>query len=97
MAGGTIDADKIDAYIVNHPSGARALLAPSRPDQASSVTPPLLQEIYTALRPGRSTPDELEAWVQRLESALGAPRVAAFVREAHEAYEARGLFARGTS
>lgn len=51
MAGGTIDADKIDAYIVDHPSGARALLAPSRPDQASSVTPHLLQEIYTALRP----------------------------------------------
>ena len=51
MAGGTIDADKIDAYIVDHPSGARALLAPSRPDQASAVTPHLLQEVYGALRP----------------------------------------------
>ena len=54
-------------------------------------------EIYTALRPGRSRPDELEAWAQRLETELGAPRVAAFVREAHEAYEARGLFARDAS
>lgn len=51
MAGGTVDSDKIDAYIVDHPSGARALLAPNRPDQASAVTPPLLQEIYAALRP----------------------------------------------
>ena len=49
--------------------------------------------IYTALRPGRSTPDELESWAARLES-VGAPRNAAFVREAADVYRARGL-ARG--
>ena len=68
-----------------------------RAAELAGVPDDAILEIYTALRPGRSTPDELEAWVQRLESALGAPRVAAFVREAHEAYEARGLFARDAS
>ncbi len=50
--------------------------------------------IYTALRPGRSTPGELESWAERLEG-LGAPRNAAFVREAAAAYQARGLTGNG--
>ncbi len=50
--------------------------------------------IYTALRPGRSSADELERWAGRLDE-LGAPRNAAFVREAAEAYRARGLTADG--
>jgi propanediol dehydratase small subunit len=49
-----------------------------------------LLEIYTALRPGRSTVSELEEWAQRLE-AWEAPRTAAFVREAAAAYAERGL------
>jgi len=49
-----------------------------------------LLEIYTALRPGRSTPQELEAWARRLEG-WSAPRTAAFVREAAAAYDERGL------
>jgi propanediol dehydratase small subunit len=48
-------------------------------------------EIYTALRPHRSTAEELEAWAERLEAELGAPLSAAFVREAIAAYAARGL------
>lgn len=50
--------------------------------------------IYTALRPGRSTADELEACAARLDE-LGAPRNAALVREASSAYHARGLLAYG--
>jgi propanediol dehydratase small subunit len=46
--------------------------------------------IYTALRPGRSSPAELERWAARLDD-LGAPRNAAFVREAASAYEDRKL------
>ena len=53
-----------------------------------------LLAIYTALRPGRSSPDELEAWAARLDE-LGAPRTAAFVREAAAAYVERGLLAHG--
>ena len=47
-------------------------------------------EIYTALRPGRSSAAELEAWAERLE-ALDAPLTAAFVRDAMDAYALRGL------
>ena len=50
--------------------------------------------IYTALRPGRSSLDELEGWARRLDE-LDAARTAAFVREAAEAYRDRALLARG--
>ena len=53
-----------------------------------------LLAIYTALRPGRSTADELETWAARLDE-LGAPRNAAFVREAAVVYVERGLLAGG--
>jgi propanediol dehydratase small subunit len=65
-----------------------------RAAELAGVPDDLILEIYTALRPGRSTPEELESWATRLESELGAPRVAGFVREARRAYEARGLFVR---
>ena len=51
-----------------------------------------LLAIYTALRPGRSSAVDLEAWAERLEE-LGAGHNAAFVREAAEAYRVRGLTA----
>ena len=51
-----------------------------------------LLAIYTALRPGRSSADDLEAWAGRLEE-LRAVHNAAFVREAAKAYRARGLTA----
>jgi len=53
-----------------------------------------LLAIYTALRPGRSSAVDLEAWAERLEE-LGAGHNAVFVREAAEAYRARGLTADG--
>ena len=53
-----------------------------------------LLAIYTALRPGRSSAVDLEAWAERLEE-LGARHNAVFVREAAEAYRARGLTADG--
>lgn len=51
-----------------------------------------LLEIYTALRPGRSTALELEAWAVRLDE-LGATATGRFVREAAEVYAERGLLA----
>lgn len=47
---GSIDADKLDAYLATHNSGVRVLLAPTRPDQASAVTPDLLATVYPVLR-----------------------------------------------
>ena len=61
-----------------------------RAAELTGVPDDRLLEIYTALRPGRSTPAELEEWAQRLEG-WSAPRTAAFVREAAAAYEERGL------
>ncbi len=51
-----------------------------------------LLEIYTALRPGRSSAAQLEEWAARLDG-WGATATAAFVREAASAYAARGLLA----
>lgn len=50
--------------------------------------------IYETLRPGRTSYEALMALAQRLEQALDAPLTAALVREAAEAYLARGLIQR---
>jgi pilus assembly protein CpaE len=49
-SGGTIDSEKLEGYMTPHPSGLRALLAPSRPDQAASVSVELLRDVYSVLR-----------------------------------------------
>jgi propanediol dehydratase small subunit len=46
--------------------------------------------IYTALRPGRATRAELDAWAERLDE-WGAPATAAFVREAADVYDRRRI------
>src|SRR5207248_10660528 len=49
-------------------------------------------EIYSALRPRRSSAAELEAWADQLER-WNAPATAAFVRGAVGVYAERGLLA----
>jgi pilus assembly protein CpaE len=49
-AGGSIDEEKVEGFLMPHSSGAQALLAPSRPDQAAGVTPEFLRGVYAALR-----------------------------------------------
>jgi pilus assembly protein CpaE len=49
-SGGALDAEKLDAFLVGHPSGARALLAPARPDQAAAVSSELLRHVFELLR-----------------------------------------------
>jgi propanediol dehydratase small subunit len=61
-----------------------------RAAELTGVPDDRLLEIYTALRPGRSTAADLEEWARRLEGWY-APRTAAFVREAAGAYAERGL------
>jgi pilus assembly protein CpaE len=48
-AGGSLDAEKLSDYLVEHPSGVRALLAPVRPDQAAVITVPFLGEVQKQL------------------------------------------------
>ena len=47
---GSLDADKIEAYLTPHPSGARVLMAPVRPDQAGAITIEFLRGLYPLLR-----------------------------------------------
>ncbi len=63
----------------------------SRAAELASVPSSTILEIYTALRPHRSSAEELEAWAERLETELEAPLCAAFVREAAAACSERGL------
>jgi propanediol dehydratase small subunit len=51
----------------------------------------VILEVYTALRPHRSTATELESWADRLERDFQAVATAAFVREARVVYERRNL------
>ncbi len=67
----------------------------ARAAELADVPAETILEIYTALRPHRSTAEELEAWATRLETELGAPLTAAFVREAATAYSERGLLETG--
>ena len=48
-------------------------------------------QIYKALRPGRSTYNELITLADHLENDLDAPLTAAFVREAAEVYQERDI------
>jgi pilus assembly protein CpaE len=50
VSGGSLDGDKIDGFLAQHPSGARVLLAPLRPDQAAAITMPFLREVFEILR-----------------------------------------------
>ena len=50
VSGGSLDGDKIDGFLADHPSGARALLAPLRPDQAAAVSVTFLRDVFDILR-----------------------------------------------
>ncbi len=62
-----------------------------RAAELTNLTNQQLLEIYNALRPRRSTFGELMDLAHHLQNDLRMPLVAAFVREAAEAYRARGI------
>jgi pilus assembly protein CpaE len=49
-SGGSLDGDKLDAYLVKHSSGVGVLMAPTRPDHAGVVTTEFLRDVYATLR-----------------------------------------------
>jgi pilus assembly protein CpaE len=51
-AGGSLDAGKVDSYLGTHTSGLRVLMAPTRPDEASSIRIELLRDVFSVLRSG---------------------------------------------
>jgi propanediol dehydratase small subunit len=75
-------------------TAGRAQLADNleRAAELTAVPDDELLAVYSALRPGRSTTAELEAWARSLDG-YGAAKTAAFVREAASAYTERGLVA----
>ena len=50
LSGGSLDAEKLDAYVMTHDTGVDVLLAPARPDQASAITIELLRDVYVVAR-----------------------------------------------
>jgi propanediol dehydratase small subunit len=64
-----------------------------RAAELAAVPADTILELYTALRPHRSSGAELAAWARRLEQEYGAVETAAFVREAAGVYAERGLLA----
>jgi len=50
VSGGSLDAEKLDAFLLEHSTGLRVLAAPARPDQAASVTPEFISDVFTLLR-----------------------------------------------
>jgi propanediol dehydratase small subunit len=100
LRAGLLDADDIRATAETiRRQAAVALAAGRRPlaenleraAELATVSADTVLDVYTALRPDRATGEELEAWAQRLEHDFDAPRTAAFVREAKDVYERRGL------
>lgn len=63
-----------------------------RAAELATVPQEVVLELYTALRPRRSSAVELEEWARRLDER-GATATATFVREAAEVYAVRGLLA----
>jgi pilus assembly protein CpaE len=49
-SGGSLDGEKLDGFLVRHLSGAAALLAPLRPDQAAAIGTVFLREVLALLR-----------------------------------------------
>ena len=74
-------------------AAGRAQLAANlrRAAELTGVPDEVILEVYTALRPHRSTADELESWADRLERDFQAVATAAFVREARVVYKQRNL------
>jgi pilus assembly protein CpaE len=49
-SGGSVDAEKVESFLVPHSSGVRVLMAPTRPDQVSGISVEFLRDVYAALR-----------------------------------------------
>ena len=100
LRGGRLDAAEMRATAqtlrlqaeVARAAGRKQLAANlGRASELTALPDELVLEIYTALRPHRSTHAELAQWAERLERDYGAPLTATFVREATAVYAERGL------
>jgi len=100
LRSGRLDASEMRATAETLEFQARVAFAAGRVQLAANlrraaeltgVPDEVILEVYTALRPHRSTADQLESWADRLERDFQAVATAAFVREARVVYEQRNL------
>ena len=100
LRSGRLDASEMRATAETLELQAQVALAAGRVQLAANleraaeltgVPDEVILEVYTALRPHRSTADELESWADRLEEAFKATMTAAYVREARAVYAKRNL------
>ena len=100
LRSGRLDASEMRATAETLELQAQVALAAGRVQLAANlqraaeltgVPDEVILEVYTALRPHRSTADELERWAERLEEEFQATMTAAFVREAGAVYAKRNL------
>ena len=90
-----IDASALRAQAAIARAAGRPTLARNLERGADLVAVPQVEimAVYDLLRPGRAkSKDELLAAARRLRDEHGADTIAAFVEEAAEVYERRGLF-----
>jgi propanediol dehydratase small subunit len=69
----------------------------TRAAELTAVPNDELMQMYDLLRPGRARYDTLIALAERLENIYEAAETGKFVREAANAYQARGLLRRESS
>jgi propanediol dehydratase small subunit len=100
LRSGRLDASEMRATGETLELQGQVALAAGRPQLAANLgraaeltglPDEVILEIYTALRPHRSSAAELEQWANRLEHNFDAPLTAAFVREASVVYAERNL------
>ena len=93
LRSGRLDASEMRATAETLELQAQVALAAGRVQLAANleraaeltgVPDEVILEVYTALRPHRSTADELESWADRLEEEFQATMTAAYVREARD-------------
>ena len=90
-----ISREQLDAQAAAAEAGGYRQLADNlrRAAELTRLPNERVFEIYALLRPGRATAAELRALAADLEGQ-GMPRVAAFIREAADAYAERGIVRR---
>ena len=49
-AGGSLDANKVDAFLISHHTGLRVLAAPIRPDQTGAISTEFATDVLSVLR-----------------------------------------------
>jgi propanediol dehydratase small subunit len=87
----TADTLQLQAQVALASGRAQLAANLERAAELTGVPDEVILEVYTALRPHRSTADELQKWADRLEGEFEATLTAAFVREARAVYAKRNL------